>query len=60
MGGELEKSTLAQKTNVKLDSKSPNKNNFKNKLQTIAADDNSTLAKKNAKSAIKTTNNNKK
>ena len=56
MGGELEKSTLQQKS--QLDSKSPNKNNFKNRLQTIAADDNSTLAKKNAKSAIKTTNNN--
>ena len=58
MGGELEKSTLAQKTNVKLDSKSPNKNNHKNKLPPLATEENNTLNKKNAKSAMKTLNNN--
>ena len=57
MGGELEKSTLAQKTNVKLDSKSPNKNNHKNKLPPLATEENNTLNKKNAKSAMKTLNN---
>ena len=58
MGGELEKSTLQQKTSNKLDGKSPNKNH-KNKLQTITNDENHSPNKKNAsKSAIKTTNNN--
>ena len=46
-----------KKTNVKLDSKSPNKNNHKNKLQPLASEENNTLNKKNAKSAMKTLNN---
>ena len=58
MGGELEKSTMQQKTANKLDNKSPNKNH-KNKLQSMVTDENHSPNKKNAtKSAIKTTNNN--
>ena len=58
MGGELEKSTLQQKTAHKLDGISPNKNH-KNKLQSMVTDENHSPNKKNAtKSAIKTTNNN--
>ena len=56
MGGELEKSTLQQKTSHKLDGKQ-NKNH-KNKLQPMATEENHSPNKKNAKSAIKTTNNN--
>jgi len=58
MGGELEKSTMQQKTAHKLDGISPNKNH-KNKLQSMVTDENHSPNKKNAtKSAIKTTNNN--
>ncbi len=58
MGGELEKSTMQQKTANKLDNKSPNKNH-KNKLQSMVTDENHSPNKKNVtKSAIKTTNNN--
>ena len=54
MGGELEKSTLQQKTNKKLDGKSK-----KNKLEPMATDENISPNKKKAsKSAIKTTYNN--
>ena len=57
MGGELEKTTLQQKTRSKLEGKSPNKNH-KNKLQPITTDANLSPSKKNGKSALKTTNNN--
>ena len=58
MGGELEKSTMQQKTANKLDGKSPNKNH-KNKLQSMVTDENHSPNKKNGtKSAVKTTNNN--
>ena len=57
MGGELEKTTLQQKTSNKLEGKSPNKNH-KNKLQPIITDANLSPTKKNGKSAMKTTNNN--
>ena len=58
MGGELEKSTMQQKTANKLDNKSPNKNH-KNKLQSMVTDENHSPNKKNAtKSAIKNKNNN--
>ena len=54
MGGALEKSTLQQKTNKKLDGKSK-----KNKLEPMATDENISPNKKKAsKSAIKTTYNN--
>ena len=58
MGGELEKTTLTQKPNIKVDSISPTKKNHKNKLQPIATEENNTINKKNAKSAMKTLNNN--
>ena len=56
MGGELEKSTLQQKTSHKLDGKQ-NKNQ-KNMLQPKATEENHSAIKEYAKSAIKTTNNN--
>ena len=58
MGGELEKSTLQQKTSSKLESKSPSRNH-KGKLNSIETNDIHSPTKKNAsKSALKTTNNN--
>jgi len=57
MGGELEKTTLQQKTSSKLEGKSPNKNH-KNKLQPITTDANLSPNKKKARPSIKTTNNN--
>ena len=45
MGGDLEKSTLQQKTANKLDGKSPNKNH-KNKLQSMVTDENHSPNKK--------------
>ena len=54
MGGELEKTTLQQKTNNKLEGKSK-----KNKLKPIVTDENQSPNKKNAsKSALKTVSNN--
>ena len=58
MGGELEKSTLQQKTSSKLESKSPSRNH-KGKLNSIETNDIHSPTKKNAsKSALKTANNN--
>ena len=58
MGGELEKTTMHQKTSSKLDGKTGNRNN-KSKLNAIATDENHSPNKnKLTKTALKTTNNN--
>ncbi len=58
MGGELEKSTLHQKTSSKLDGKA-GKRNSKSILKAITTDENHSPNKnKLTKTALKTTNNN--